>query len=91
VHIRMERSRTPPSSASGRSLSPSTRWSPPRGTLTCRRVTALDPLPPQRPVAERHTLITTAAGDTVAPYDVGARDGSASDACAGKSKVPIVS
>ena len=56
-----------------------------------RSVTALDPLPPPRHVAERHTRITTAAGDTVAPYDVGARDGSASDACAGKSKVPIVS
>jgi hypothetical protein len=61
-----------------------------RGTLTFRSVTALDPLPHQLRVAERHTLIT-AAGDTVAPYDVGARDGPASDACAGKSKVPIVS
>jgi hypothetical protein len=91
VHIRMERRRTPPSSASSRSQSPSTRWSQPRGILTFRSVTALDPLPYQRHMAERHTLITTAAGDTVAPYDVGARDGSASDACAGKSNVPIVS
>jgi hypothetical protein len=62
----------------------------PRGTLTFRRVTAFDPLPHPLRVAERHPRIT-AAGDTVAPYDVGAREGPASDACAGKSKVPIVS
>jgi hypothetical protein len=79
------------SSISSRSRSPRTQWSQPRGTLPFRRVTALDPFPHQQHVAERHTLITTAAGDTVAPYDVGARDGSASDACAGKSNVPIVS
>ena len=91
MHIRMECCRPPPSSVSSRRQSPSTRWSQPRGTLTFRSVIALDPLPHQRYVAERHTLITPAAGDTVAPYDVGARDGSASDACAGKSKVPIVS
>ena len=47
------------------------------------RIGALASLPP--------CARSSVAGDAVAPYDVGAREGSASDACAGKSKVPIMS
>jgi ubiquinone/menaquinone biosynthesis C-methylase UbiE len=44
----------------------------PRGTLTFRSVTTLDPRQHQLHVAERHTL-TTADGDTVATYDFAMR------------------
>jgi SAM-dependent methyltransferase len=44
----------------------------PRGTLTFRSVTQLDPLQHQIRVAERHTL-STPAGETVATYDFAMR------------------
>jgi len=44
----------------------------PRGTLTFRSVTQLDPLQHQLRVAERHTL-TTEASETVTTYDFAMR------------------
>jgi hypothetical protein len=44
----------------------------PRGTLTFRSVTQLDPLRQQLRVAERHTLATE-AGETVVTYDFAMR------------------